>query len=250
MFKCNFRRVIRASSVLSFFFVGCSSTLDSGLEWQSDDAKSALISVLGGKQTFATYSAAEVHAASGLWNVYVVNNPPDEIIIRQSRPNSEIEFGLTADSIWRNDLGAGAVPLTSDWRWFIRNHEIVHLANRISRWKFLRFGSVLKDIGNSTRGQVQYYEDEFGLPVQIHLGEDQLPTKIILTKPQGYGDGNVEYTIHDWLDFQGQKKMVEFDMVADGSKMTWIYRGFELIDEQNSFKITAPQGIHPQTNAN
>ena len=187
----------------------------------------------------STYMVATVDTPQGLWNVYVVSIPPDQIAIRQSRQDGEYEFGMIDDLIWHIAYGkAQPTRLGDEWAWFLRSHEIF----RFSEWlSSLDFQSIeTSQSSTSARCATRNATDRFGLNVTLCLDPSGKPLWIERATPVLYGDQTVRIEIDRWDEFEGHEMLGKFTQIQGDQKYNWEVQGvFHVPEEQASLQPPA-----------
>lgn len=220
----------------SLLLLGCTTTL------QADTPSERLMSRFSELWPDSTYMISTVETPQGLWNVYVVSIPPNQVAIRQSRQDGEYEFGMVDDQLWHIAYGkAEPTRLGPEWAWFIRNHEIF----RFSEWiRTIRFDA-LPDSGETTEPERSCQKvqgrDRFDLAVTLCLDSAGDPVWIERSTPPVYGDTTVRFEIEEWADYLGRRFMKKFRQVQGTQVFEWEVQG--LLDVPADQEVQPPPGI-------
>jgi len=192
----------------------------------------------------STYAIATVDTPAGLWNVYIVSIPPDQVGIRQSRQDGEYEFGMTGEVIWHSALGKGtASRLGPDWRWFIRGHEIFRFSEWLERLEFQASRGIRESAETACEELV--FSDEFGLETILCVDPGTArPVRIERHSPASYGDAPVVYDALEWRQHQGRTMLAAYRQTGAGDRFGWeIQSVIELSDEQASTGLKPPESL-------
>lgn len=192
----------------------------------------------------ANYMIATVETPQGLWNVYVVSIPPNQVAIRQSRQDGEYEFGMIDDVIWHIAHGRTAPSrLPEDWAWFLRVHEMY----RFSEWL-----DTLHDLGPDGHASMAdsgcsqlVAEDRFGLAVRLCVRPDGLPEWIERSTPAAYGEGTVRFDIEEWTEHDGKPMFRAFRQSQGSKTYDWVIEGVLVIPPEQAM-LETPEGLAPR----
>lgn len=181
----------------------------------------------------STYMVATVDTPRGLWNVYVVSIPPNQIAIRQSRQDGEYEFGMIDGLIWHIAYGkAQPTRLGDEWAWFLRSHAIF----RFSEWlASLDFQSIESSHSSTAaRCITRVATDRFGLDVTLCLDPSGIPLWIERATPALYGDRKVRIEIDRWDEFEDREMPGKFTQIQGDQKYHWEIQGVFHIPEDEA----------------
>ncbi len=187
----------------------------------------------------STYMIATVDTPQGLWNVYVVSIPPDQIAIRQSRQNGEFEFGMIGDLIWHTAFGqTEATELGTEWIWFMRSHELFRFSEWISELEFENATEAADSLDTCSPADAT---DRFGLKVTLCIDSRGDPEWIERRTPRPFGENLVRIDISRWGDHQNKRLPFEFQQRLGDQIYSWVIQSiFELPPDQ---RLTPPSGI-------
>jgi len=189
----------------------------------------------------SSYMVATVETPQGLWNVYVVSIPPNQVAIRQSRQDGEYEFGMIDDLIWHIAFGKSPPSkLAAQWAWFIRSHEIYRFSEWIATLRFNADSEMNTTEESSCKPRSA--RDRFDLAVTLCIDSAGDPVWIERSTPPAYGDGNVRIEISRWDEFQGRRMPGKFTQFQGGQRYEWEIQGvLELPEDQD--RLTAPENL-------
>lgn len=190
----------------------------------------------------STYMIATVDTPRGLWNVYVVSIPPNQVAIRQSRQDGEYEFGMKGDLIWHIAYGKAApTRLGPEWAWFVRNHELF----RFSEWiDTLKFEDAARDSSAEDLGcRPVQARDRFDLGVTLCIAESGDVDWIERQTPAAYGDGVLRIEIDQWDEYLGRRMIKRYRQLQGGQQYTWEVQG--LLEVPAGEEVEPPPGIGP-----
>lgn len=186
----------------------------------------------------STYMISTVQTPQGLWNVYVVSIPPNQVAIRQSRQDGEYEFGLVDDLIWHVAFGKSKpTVLGSDWGWFIRNHEIYRFSEWLQSLEFVKSSSESTH-QDCTRLQAT---DSFDLAVTLCVDELGDPVWIERVTPASYGDQTVRIEFDEWSEYKGRRIPKKFRQTRNSSEFHWEIQG--LLDVPAHERVEPPPDL-------
>ena len=229
----------------SFAILGACSAIDGSSIGDGEAAQASLyqnvLDTLGRGSSVPLYAGAAVHTPEGLWNVYIMSAPPDRLVFRQSRQNAEIEFGMTASEIWReNALTGDARSLTQDWRYFIRSYELFRLGSQLGRWKIhpdhAECGTINDDHDS---GSDLCLIDEFKALVSVEIGAQSLPVRIARELPQNFGGGVSIILPTAWTPQDGELLLTGFQQRNGAVLFDWDIQFVRQVPE-NEVSIKAP----------
>jgi len=220
-------------SIASVLVLGCASNS------HGDPLIEKLQASLSATWPESTYMVATVDTPQGLWNVYVVSIPPNQIAIRQSRQDGEYEFGMIDDLIWHIAYGkAQPTRLGDEWAWFLRSHEFF----RFSEWlSSLDFHSIeISNPSTSARCTTRIATDRFGLNVTLCLDPSGKPLWIERATPALYGDQTVRIEIDRWDEFEDREMPGKFTQIQGNQQFHWEIQGvFHIPDDQANLQPPA-----------
>jgi len=214
----------------------------------STDLYQSLLARLGSGSETALYAAAAVHTPRGLWNVYILSAPPDRMIFRQSRQDAEIEFGLTDDYIWREDMLTGqSRALSGQWRYFVRSYEIFRLGSQLARWRPLDSRADCREIAEEIAQQEPAeidlcLVDQSGSRIAVTIGEDGLPSRIVRELPAEFGGGSSIITPSVWTPRDDELLMTGFDQDHGDDSFSWDIQSIDEIPE-HEISINPPDQL-------
>lgn len=215
--------------------IACLSACSRGVHDQasSADLYKAVLANLGSGGETALYAAAAVQTPSGLWNVYILSAPPDRVIFRQSRQDAEIEFGLTDEYIWREDMLSGqSQALSNEWKYFIRSYEIFRLGTQLSRWRRADSRSDCQELLDEKLSQSDLcLVDESGARILITTNEDRVPLQIIRELPAEFGGGLSLIRPLAWTRRGDELLMTGFYQEHAADSFSWDIQSVEEIPE-------------------
>lgn len=216
--------------------IGCATTL------QAETAQERLTSRFSELWPDSTYMISTVETPQGLWNIYVVSIPPNQVAIRQSRQDGEYEFGMVDDQIWHIAYGkAEPTELGPEWAWFIRNHEVFRFSEWIRTVRFDDSPAVIEDPAAAQPCQAIHGLDQFDLAVTVCVDPVGDPIWIERVTPAIYGNATVRFEIDEWADYLGRRFMKKFRQVQGEQVFAWEVQG--LLEVPADQKVTAPPGI-------
>ena len=188
----------------------------------------------------STYMTASVQTPQGLWNVYVVSIPPDQVAVRQSRQDGEYEYGLIDDVIWHDAFAKeGPVRLDDGWAWFIRNHEIFRFSEWLTSLKFREQKN--SDAASADKCSLRYATDDFGLTVTLCLDPSGEPKWIERITPEVFGKSPVRVTFSAWDAFEGRNIPSKFTTCYESYCQDWQIEGLTMLGPGQS--IRAPKEL-------
>lgn len=211
---------------------GCSFTGES--DPRQADLYRELLETLGSGGETALYAAAAVHTPRGLWNVYVMSAPPDRLIFRQSRQDGEVEFGLTGNIIWREDMLTGqSRALDAEWQYFVRSYEIFRLGSRLAEWQIHESRSGCREIFPAHEAAIDLcLLDDFGQRVSVRVGADNLPVRIVRELPAEFGGGVSRIVPSAWTPQNGELLMTGFEQSHGTAQFAWDIQSVRQVPEQ------------------
>jgi hypothetical protein len=189
----------------------------------------------------STYMVATVDTPQGLWNVYVVSIQPDQVAIRQSRQDGEYEFGMIGDLIWHVAFGKSPpVRLDTEWRWFMRNHEVFRFSEWVSGLRFdLGAASGDQSTGECTPVLAR---DAFDLGVRLCVDSVGDPLWIERQTPPAYGGSTVRIVVDRWDEYGGHRFPGKFRQIQSGTEQTWEIQGFQVLAADHP-GLSPPEGL-------
>lgn len=193
--------------------------------------------------TQSTYMIATVQTPEGLWNVYVVSIPPDQVAIRQSRQDGEYEFGMIDDLIWHVAFGRSEpTVLSREWAWFIRNHEVFRFSEWLERLRFEpHVGADSRDPESPDACTVVTAIDGFDLNVKLCVDAEGFPSWIERETPDSYGQDPVRFEILEWSEYEDQWIMKKFRLIQESATFEWEVQG--LMDVPDNERVRPPRGL-------
>lgn len=200
---------------------------------RSADLYKEVLARLGAGAETALHAAAAVHTPEGLWNVYILSAPPDRMVFRQSRQDAEIEFGLTDEYIWREDMLTGqSRALSSEWNYFIRSYEVFRLGSQLSRWRLAESQSNCKEIVKEKLSESDLcLVDESGSRILVTITDERLPSRIIRELPAVFGGGLSVIRPLAWTRRDEELLMTGFDQEHGTDSFRWDIQSVEKIPE-------------------
>ncbi|GAB4172534.1 MAG: hypothetical protein Kow0020_07600 [Wenzhouxiangellaceae bacterium] len=190
-----------------------------------------------------TYMIATVDTPEGLWNVYVVSIPPDQVAVRQSRPDGEYEFGLIGDLIWHQALGrTKATRLDPEYAWFLRNHELF----RFSEWiRTLHDFELAEDDAEQVACRTLRARDRFDLPVSLCIEPDGDVQWIERQPPAAYGTSPLRIEIRQWEVYEGRRLPRRYRQIRDGRAFDWEVQAIYPVSESTASLSPPPELLAP-----
>lgn len=239
------KRHLIGFSIWSFAILGACGSINPSSINGGEAAQARLyqnvLDTLGGGSSVPLYAGAAVHTPEGLWNVYIMSAPPDRLVFRQSRQNAEIEFGMNASEIWReNALTGHARALTPDWRYFIRSYELFRLGSQLEKWKIHANQAECKNINDDHEPNSDLcLIDEFNAMVSVEIGGESLPVRITRELPQKFGGGVSVIIPTAWTRQNGQLLLTGFQQRNGAVLFDWDIQFVRQVPE-NEVSIEAP----------
>lgn len=206
-----------------------------------ETVKAMLIERLGSQPNATVLGMAAVDTPEGLWNVHVLSQPPDKVLVYQIRQDGHAEFGTDGDLIWRRDPFSGeAEALPESYRYFLHSHELMRLGDRLAQWHAL-------DYGETSRAEDQACTeleliDEFGNTARLCLGEEGLPLRISLNTPEIYGDETIHVLPVEWRESDGRTYLAIYHLLHGEARYRWNFQGLGEVDPASS-RIEPPEGL-------